>query len=130
MAKAFGVPHLEQVFFNKAFDMFVKQSGHTIRFLDMDTGERLRLKIAFQLALLMQRVEAGVGRHPAFLIVDAPGSAEMDEQYLSAITNGFADIENRFGDQVQILIASSKDELLDMFSEDKVENKLEGEFIF
>lgn len=110
--------------------MFVKQSGHTIRFLDMDTGERLRLKIAFQLALLMQRVEAGVGRHPAFLIVDAPGSAEMDEQYLSAITNGFADIENRFGDQVQILIASSKDELLDMFSEDKVENKLEGEFIF
>lgn len=130
LAKAFGVPHLEQVFFNKAFDMFVKQSGHTIRFLDMDTGERLRLKIAFQLALLMQRVEAGVGRHPAFLIVDAPGSAEMDEQYLSAITNGFADIENRFGDQVQILIASSKDELLDMFSEEKVENKLEGEFIF
>jgi hypothetical protein len=130
LAESFGVRNLEQAFFNKRFDMFVKQSGKTIRFQDMDVGERLRLKIAFHLTLLSLRVNEGIGRHPAFLVIDAPGGAEMDEQHFGAILKGFVDVRDRLGDQAQILIASTKEELVDICGADQVEHKLGNEAIF
>lgn len=130
LARSFGVRNLEQIIFNERFAIFVKQAGKTVQFQKMDIGEALRLKIAFHLALLNLRVNEGLGRHPAFLIIDAPGGAEMDEQHFGAILKGFADVKNQLGDQVQILVASTKEELVDICEADRIEYKRGNEVIF
>jgi predicted nuclease with TOPRIM domain len=129
MAAGFGVRNLERVFF-KAFDMFAVQSGKSIRFQDMDSGEALRLKIAFHLTLLTLRVSEELGRHPSLLIIDAPASAEMDEQHFGAILEGFRDVVSQLGDQLQILIATTKDDLIDVCGRDRVDYRPHGETFF
>lgn len=130
MSISFGIPNLEEVILDPRFEMFVRQSGKTMRFQDMDIGEQLRLKIAFHLAMVTIRVRDGVGRHPAILIVDAPGGAEMTDEYLAAILQGFTRVEKEFGDQVQILVASTRDELLDICDPAQTEYKAEGLPVF
>lgn len=130
MSISFGIPNLEEVILDSRFEMFVRQSGKTMRFQDMDIGEQLRLKIAFHLAMVTIRVRDGVGRHPAILIVDAPGGAEMTDEYLAAILQGFTRVEKEFGDQVQILVASTRDELLDICDPAQTEYKAEGLPVF
>jgi hypothetical protein len=129
-AQTLGVGNLERVFLNHRFDMFVSQSAKTIRFQDMDVGEQLRLKIAFHLSLLSLRTQDDLGRHPNLLIIDAPGSAELDEQRFSAVMGGLVDLTDRMGDRVQILIASTRDKLLDLCGADQMEYKPEGETVF
>jgi hypothetical protein len=130
MSISFGVPNLEEVILDNRFELFVRQSGKTIRFQDMDIGEQLRIKIAFHLAMITIRVRDGVGRHPAILIVDAPGGAEMTDEYLAAILQGFTGMEKGFGNQVQILVASTRDELRDICNPTQTEYKGEGLPVF
>lgn len=130
MSISFGVPNLEEVILDPRFEMFVRQSGKAIRFQDMDIGEQLRIKIAFHLAMITIKVKDGVGRHPAILIVDAPGGAEMTDEYLAAILHGFTGMEKEFGDQVQILVASTRDELQNICNPAQTEYKAEGLPVF
>jgi hypothetical protein len=130
LAKSFGVPHLKKIAFTDGLQMRIEQSDKTVAYSRMEQGEKLRLKIAFHLALLLLRVEEGIGRHPRLLIIDAPGGAEMDDSYFNAVTEYFTEIEQRLGNEAQILIATSKEELLDMFAGDKIEHKEKREFLF
>jgi hypothetical protein len=130
LAKSFGVPNLEKVWFDKNFNMFVSQSGCELPFGEMDQSERLRLKIAFHLALLTIRTQSNLGQHPAFLIIDAPGSAEMDAQHFHEILQGLFNIKDEFGNKVQILIASTKDDLVEICGENYVDYRKEGEAFF
>ena len=130
MAILFGVPNLEHVFFTDQLDMKIRQAGRDIRFGNMETSEMLRLKIAFHLALLILRTVDHVGRHPGVLIVDAPGSGEMDEQRFNMIMQGFLKIKEQLNDQVQILIASTKEELAIICERDRLERRSEGKSIF
>jgi hypothetical protein len=130
MALLFGVSNLESIFFNNQLDMMIRQAGRNIRFGNMETSEMLRLKIAFHLALLVLRTIDHVGRHPGLLIVDAPGSGEMDEQHFSKILQGFSKIKELLSDQVQILIASTREELATVCEGDRLECLSEGKSIF
>jgi hypothetical protein len=129
LAKSFGVPNLEYVWFDKNFNMLLKQSNCQLQFGDMDQSERLRIKIAFHLALLSLRME-GLGRHPALLIVDAPGNAEMDEHNFNEILQGFAQVKVDVSNEVQILIASTKDDLIDICGRNQVDYRKENETLF
>ncbi len=55
------------------------------------------------------------------LIADAPGNGEMDPERLGAIVQGFATLKEQLGDQVQILIATTKAELADICDENAVQ---------
>lgn len=130
LAKQFGVKNLEEVYFNPSFDMFVRQSNKSLRFEDMEAGERLRLKVAFHLALLDLRIAHGVGRHPTFLVIDAPGGAEMDERNFDAILHSLTEFQERLQGQAQILLASTKEELLEIIDDAQVEHRREKETLF
>jgi len=129
-ARAFGVRNLEGVYLNQQFRMSIRQSGKTTIFEKMDTGEALRLKIAFHLALLDLQISQGTGRHPAFLVIDAPGSAEIDQQHFGSILDGLAALQDRLGDQVQILIASTRDKLADICKPEQLQQLPMDETLF
>jgi hypothetical protein len=129
-AVLFGVPYLERVLFNNQLDMVIRQAGRSIRFNNMETSEMLRIKIAFHLTLLVLRIANHVGRHPGLLIVDAPGSGEMDEQRFDKILQGFLKIKSQLGNQVQILIASTREELASVCEANQLEYLSEGKTLF
>lgn len=113
LAKLFGITDLECISFRfgESFDLFVKQGGRFNRYRNMEASEMLRLKLAFHLAMLVVSTTNGIGRHPGLLIVDAPGGAEMDEKHLQHILEGFSDIRQQIGAEMQVLIASTKESI-------------------
>jgi hypothetical protein len=130
LAKLFGVTDLDQVSFQERFGMAVRQGGNIISFRDLEMSERLRLKLAFHLALLIARTVDGVGRHPGVLIIDAPGNAEMDEQHFQCILQGFSRVKEQLGDQIQIFIASTKPTLASVCDDACLEIKHGNEALF
>src|SRR5947208_9776695 len=56
-------------------------------------SERLRVKLAFFLAMMQLGREAGGGRHPGFLIIDQPGSNEMVPNDFSALAQVFRQVD-------------------------------------
>ena len=127
----FGVPFISRVFLNKDFMMFVAdESRKSLPYGKMDLGERLRLKIAFHLALLIVKVKHNVGRHPGILIIDAPGAAEMSDEFFKSVLQGLEEIEIGYSEKVQILVASARDELASICTPDKLEQKITGTPLF
>ena len=119
-AKKFGVQNLEKVFLNNRYELFVDQSNKSNWYPSMDTGERLRIKLAFHLSLLYLRIKENIGRHPCIIILDAPGSAEITDNFFEVIIGEFSDIAKEFGSNVQILVASAREELMNVLEPDKV----------
>jgi hypothetical protein len=117
-ARMFGVPNLEAIDFDNEFSMTIKQGGEVESFRDTETSEALRIKIAFHLALLNLRFRDKQGRHPGLLIIDAPGSGEMDDYYLGEMLTNLAAIETQFDGKVQILIASTREEIIALCNND------------
>lgn len=130
LATLFGVTDLDQVLFQERSGMEIRQGGNIIRFRDLEMSERLRLKLAFHLALLIARTIDGIGRHPGILIIDAPGNAEMDEQHFQSILQGLSRVKDQLGDQIQIFIASTKPALASVCNEVGLEIKQEGGTLF
>jgi len=71
-------------------------------------GERLRVKLAFFLAMMQLGREAGGGRHPGFLIIDQPGSNEMVPNDFSALAQVFRQIDQEFGSEIQVLCFTAR----------------------
>lgn len=118
-ARLFGVPNLEAIELDNEFSMTIKQGGEEEGFRETEVSEALRIKIAFHLALLSLRYkDQGQGRHPGLLVIDAPGSGEMDDYYLGEMLKNLASIQEKLGDQVQILIASTRDEIVELGKND------------
>lgn len=76
----------------------------------MNPGERYRAKLALFLAMMRLGYEAGVGRHPGFLMLDQLGTAEMVPTDLQASAAALKRIEDEYSDRVQILCFTAKPE--------------------
>lgn len=132
LARLFGVKDVERVSFGFGdhFDLSVRQGGKPIRFRYMEASERLRLKLALHIAMLIMRTTDGIGRHPGLLIIDAPGGAEMDEQHFQSILQGFVTVKEQLGDQVQLLIASTREAIISVSEAGRFERHEQGASIF
>jgi hypothetical protein len=56
-------------------------------------------------------IEFNFGRHTRFLIIDSPGKEEADENYLQGFSSILRGIQERLGDELQILIGTAEREL-------------------
>lgn len=130
LAIRFGVANLAKVTLNDRFELIIHQSGSGQHFSRFDVGERLRMKIAFHLAMLTLRARDDLGRHPGLLFIDAPAGQEMDKWNFKEILDVLASIRSECGDKIQILIASTKEELIDLCGMDHVDNKQGSETLF
>jgi len=112
LATQFGVPDLERVVIDEKRYVRLIQGGMSILHSDLARSERVKFKVAFHLALMLLQSRDGLGRHPCFLIIDTPGTAEVNEADFAAMTKDLARVHATYGDQVQILMATARSEAL------------------
>lgn len=105
--KALGL-RISEIKISDRFDIKYKQDGDYLSFSEIAEGEQLRAKIAFYLSLIQLDIEHNYGRHSRFLIIDSPGKEEGDKNYLEGLTKLIKELEERFGDKLQILIGTAE----------------------
>jgi hypothetical protein len=87
------------------------KNGEAVAFSKiMNPGERYRAKLALFLAMMRLGCEAGIGRHPGFLLLDQLGTAEMVPADLGASAAALRQIEEKYADRVQIICFTAKPE--------------------
>lgn len=122
--------NLQRLKFDDRLTLLVTQHGETFPFGELTASEQVRTKLAFHLALLSQRLNTGIGRHPALVILDAPAPKELDEASVSGIIDGLAKIQSRFGEHFQLLLATIDPTLTAVTSSDLIQEKGKGEYFF
>lgn len=105
--KALGLK-ISEITISDRFDIKYKQDGDYLSFGEIAEGEQLRAKLAFYLSLIQLDIEHNYGRHSRFLIIDSPGKEEGDKNYLEGLTKLIKELEERFGDKLQILIGTAE----------------------
>lgn len=124
----FGLKSISEINITENFDIHFKQDDDYITFDEIAEGEQLRAKIALYLALIQLDIVHNFGRHTRFLIIDSPNKEEGDLQYLNGLSETLKDIDNRYGESLQIIIGTAERKLANT-----VKNKIifeEGEYLF
>jgi len=121
LATEFGVPDLERVFIDEKRYIKLLQGGVWVTHNDLARSERVKFKVAFHLALMLLQTRSGLGKHPGFLIIDTPGTAEVDSGDLIAMAENLQRIHEHSKDQVQIFLASAREEILTHLPDSAVE---------
>ncbi|HEY5591325.1 MAG TPA: hypothetical protein VIK55_09935 [Paludibacter sp.] len=126
----FGINTITDVKIDEKYDLVLVQHGKEEKFEDLVEGEKLRVKLAFYLAIIQLDIDHQLGRHPRFLIFDAPGSEEMIPSHLHGLVENFKTINRKFQDNLQIFIGSAVRDFSDITDPSKAEVKKVDEFLF
>ncbi|WP_142951687.1 hypothetical protein [Bacillus thuringiensis] len=124
----FGLTSITEIRINENFDIHYKQNGDYITFDGIAEGEQLRAKIALYLSIIQLDIEYNFGRHTRFLIIDSPNKEEGDSKYLNGLTDVLKDIDNRYGEKLQIIIGTAERGLENIVKNEKVVDK--GGYVF
>jgi hypothetical protein len=99
------------------------KNGKDVSFSKINNpGERYRAKLALFLAMMRLGCEAGLGKHPGFLMLDQLGAAEMVPDDLAALAAALKRIEEEYSERVQIICFTAKPQ----FREATVPEKIYG----
>ncbi|MFN8419155.1 MAG: hypothetical protein U0528_07930 [Anaerolineae bacterium] len=128
LATQFGVPDLEGVEIDEKRYVRLTQGGVQLSHTDLARSERVKFKVAFHLALMLLQVRSGLGKHPGFLIIDTPGTAEVNEADFISMNRDLANIHAEYGEQVQILLATARPEAVEHLPAEVVERPKNGAF--
>jgi hypothetical protein len=118
---SFGLTSITAINITEKFDVKYTQGGEEISFEKISEGEQLRAKLAFYLSLIQLDIEYDMGKHTRFLMIDSPGREEAGKIYMDGLINVLKDIENRYQDKLQILIATA---------DSRFENVLKNQFVY
>lgn len=125
---AFGLNSITEIKISEKFEIQYKQDGDYITFNNIAEGEQLRAKIAFYLSLIQLDIEKNFGRHTRFLIIDSPGKEEADANFLKGLSGVLTSIEERYGEELQILIGTAERGLIDVVTNQYITPK--EQFVF
>ena len=126
----FGTTSITGVRIDERYDLVLVQHDKEEKFEDLVEGEKLRVKLAFYLSIIQLDIDHQLGRHPRFLIFDAPGSEEMIPSHLHGLIENFKSINTKFQDNLQIFIGSAVRNFSDVTDLSKSEIKEEDAFLF
>jgi len=100
-----------------------------MKFEEMPAGEQVRASMALYYGLLMMGLEHN-GKLPCFLIVDAPRQQEMQEVDFHKIVRIYRNLDENYGEEVQVIISSADPAVIDATSDEtKIMEFKEGEMI-
>jgi hypothetical protein len=121
MARKIGAESISDVTCSPLGKVELQKHGERVSFTGIQNeGERLRIKLAFFLAMMRLGREPGFGRHPGFLLIDQPGSGEMVQEDFEALAGIFRRIDGELGDNVQIICCTARREFEAATASDKV----------
>jgi len=119
--QSFGIKSITAIRITEKFDVKYTQGGQEIGFEKISEGEQLRAKLAFYLSLIQLDIEVNMGKHTRFLMIDSPGREEAGKKYMEGLISVLKDIENRYQDKLQILIATA---------DSRFEDVLKNQFVY
>ncbi|QPH37885.1 coiled-coil domain-containing protein [Pedobacter endophyticus] len=113
------------------FIIHYHQGNVVNNFNDISEGEQLRAKLALYLSLIELDLEKGVGRHPRLIILDSPTKEEADIHFVEGLKKTLLHIEEKFGEQVQVMVGTANRELASIIkSAEKLDVSESGQFVF
>ena len=104
-ARRFGMTQLDSAKLAGNLNLPVVKSGSKTSYGQLTAGEKLRLKIATLLALVVVGEEQNVGRYPGLLAVDSPAAQEVALKDLEQIISGLSEIAKEIG-HLQVIVGS------------------------
>lgn len=105
--------------------------GEKVRFTGINNqGERMRIKLAFFLAMMRLGCEAGYGRHPGFLLIDQPGSAEMVPDDFCALATVLRSLDESSDEHVQVLCFTARPEFAEATRPERMYGPQSGKYAF
>jgi cell division protein FtsB len=110
-ARTIGAESISDVTCSPLGKVELRKHGERVSFTGIQNeGERLRIKLAFFLAMMRLGREPGLGRHPGFLLVDQPGSGEMVPEDSVALAEIFCRVDDELADRMQIICCTARRE--------------------
>lgn len=131
MTARIGAESISDVSVSPVGALSLQKNGVRVKFSSIrNPGERLRVKLAFFLAMMRLGRVRGAGRHPGFLMIDQPGSDEMVEEDFAALASVLRDVDLYFADELQILCFTARPQFAEATAEGKVYGPTAGKFAF
>lgn len=124
----FGLESITDIKIDNKFNVTYIQNDVCMKFDEIAEGEQLRVKIAFYLGLIQLDIEKNFGRHTRFLIIDSPNKEEGDSRYLDGLKDVLKNINDRYGENLQIIIGTATRELENVLMNQTVYP--EGDYVF
>lgn len=110
LAQRFGFDNLQNIRFDLAARLRLKKGDVYTWFSKQTPGERLRLRIAVNIALLRVANEMGIGRHPGLLMIDSIGAEETEPGDLAKFMRELAIVTDEL--KMETIVASARPEIL------------------
>ena len=131
VAQQIGAESITDVTCSELGTVKLTKHGEVVRFTGIkNQGERMRLKLAFFLAMMRLGCKVGYGRHPGFLLVDQPGSAEMVPEDFQALATVLHSLDEADEEHIQILCFTARPEFTDATRQERVYGSQSGKFAF
>ncbi len=106
--KSFGIKNIEKIRITEGLGIRYIQDNISKEFKNLVEGEQLRAKISLYLSLIELDISERLGKHTRFLVIDSPAKEEGDKYYLAGLISELQNIDNRLGDELQILIGTAE----------------------
>jgi hypothetical protein len=131
VAARIGAEHITELTCSAVGRVTLRKNGVPVSFGSIrNPGERLRVKLAFFIAMMrLGRIE-NAGRHPGFLMIDQPGSAEMVDEDLRELAFVFRQIEDAYAHQVQVICFTARTPFAEATAPEKVYGPQAGKYAF
>jgi len=131
VAQQIGAESITDVTCSSLGTVNLKKHGENVKFTGIkNQGERMRVKLAFFLAMIRLGSETGYGRHPGFLLVDQPGSAEMVPEDFLALAKVLHAIDESADERVQIMCFTARPEFVEATRPERVYGPQSGKYAF
>jgi hypothetical protein len=99
----------------------LQKHGNAVRFTGIQNqGERMRVKLAFFLAMMQLGREPCLGRHPGLLLIDQPGAAEMVSDDFRALAHFLYQLDQKLANSIQIICFTARSEFSEASQPEKV----------
>ena len=115
LAQRFGFDNLQDIRLNLAAQLRLTKGGVNTWFSKQTPGEKLRLRIAVNIALLRVAHEMSIGRHPGLLMIDSIGAEETEPGDLAKFMSELVNVTAELG--METIVASARPEILDYVPE-------------
>ncbi|MGV9532085.1 hypothetical protein ACWEU6_12825 [Streptosporangium sandarakinum] len=119
IARRLGVANLTSVNLTLNAHVNAKKSGVALRFSDFSPGERLRMRIATVIGMIMVGREHGIMSHPGLLLIDAPTAEEVVPGDARAVLRTLYEAATTIPG-LQIVITSIEKVLWEIFPDDRI----------
>ncbi len=131
MVAALGAESVSEVHCSAVGTVTLRKHGVQISFGSVTApGERLRIKLAFFLAMMRLGRIAGHGRHPGLLLIDQPGSDEMVDTNFATLAARLQEINAHFAHEVQVICFTARAQLTAATVPEQVYRGQAGEWMF